>query len=574
MVGSYACQYGHSAQLAHSARIHVWPSTACNAPKEIVATGALRSCIHALRNGLVHTHMAPEQNAALQVLTASIRVPQLVGGLHACAVQPADNGAAKRLDQLTRATNAVKQIHSHYAKTHSRCHPFVDLQAAVVPMPPDCPAPGPHSGGPGGPVEHSFIGDLRSRAVTMSLLQRWVALVQCTCALQAAHSSGIAHCNLYAGHVFVRTDASIAVCGWDSADLTAACCPLSSLRPPQSDSVFTAPEVSPAEDMSSEYGCSIHDMLQADVWSLGMIALLLALPETWRAVVDAADGPGLPRLQAAQEKRERMRKIAAASVLDSHMKSFLDASLRTNPGQRGTTEDLVKIAIEGLIATNERVELELQHFGVAPGIDMPCEIAMRDADLNAAAEVRRNNEAAAAAAVASRRVVVPHVATAAAQVRPRLCAPLCTGSSACVHVCLSADARSGCICRSASATLPICCTAGSFHAKQMLQGLLNSSAEANAAPPPLTNTPRPLKKRPQAETSPPSAQSDATVQPGCGDFAPATCHTAQKCPAPAPMHLGPVAHAPARAVLHAAKAAAFTGPSPRAGTALLCGSAL
>ena len=393
-------------------------------------------------------------------------------------MQPADNGAAKRLEQLTHATTAVKQIHSHYAKTHSRCRPVVDLQAAVVPMPPDCPAPGPPSGGPGGPMEHAFIGDLRGRAVTLSLLQRWVALVQCTCTLQAAHSSGVAHCKLHAGHVLVRTDASVAVCGWNSADVTAACSPLSSMRPPQSASVFTAPEI------LSDDCLVIYDVLQADVWGLGMIALLLALPETWRAVVDAADAPDLPRWQAAQEKRERMRKIAAASVLDSHMKAFLDASLQPDPGRRGTTADLARIAIEGLTAMNERVELELQHFGLAPGIDMPCEIAMRDADLNAAAEVRRVNEAAAAAAVASQRIVVPHVATAAAQVRPRPCTPLCTCWSACAHVCLSADALSGCICRSTSAAPPTCCTVCSYHAAnaagavELLRRLKRSTASA------------------------------------------------------------------------------------------------
>lgn len=307
------------------------------------------------------------------------------GPLGHFAVKQAHPGCSR---SLLRETLAMAHIHSsHHRTTHTPCggaatptpHPHIVSAHTVIARADSAPDdtkqtldPRPEAqlgqpnaetlGAPSGAHTHIlvtsrvvaytmevFCGDLCGVGGGLSAEARWRVLAQCIDALLTAQAARVAHGDVKTANIFVRQDGSVALGDWASARLGA-----------DADSATDAPSGSPAYMAPEAWACycsrqqgsrSRYRVFPADVWSLGVVSVQLALPAQWRRLIEAdgavrGEGPSRLRLRGNLARmHEAVRRECEPLTV-----RFVDRALDRNPRTRATLSELevlARAAMEG-----------------------------------------------------------------------------------------------------------------------------------------------------------------------------------------------------------------------------------
>ena len=299
------------------------------------------------------------------------------GPLGHFAVKQAHPGCSR---SLLRETLAMAHIHnSHYHTTHTPCggaaiptpHPHIVSAHTVIARPdsaPDDPEQlldpptiaqfaqlnpetpelprGVHTLITSRVVAYTmevFGGDLCGVGGALSAEARWRVLAQCIDALLTAQTARVAHGDVKTANIFVRQDGSVALGDWASARLGA-----------DADSATDAPSGSPAYMAPEAWACycarqrgsrSQYRVFPADVWSLGVVAMQLALPARWRRLIEADSavrGEGGSRLRL-RGNLARMHE-AVRRECEPLTVRFVDRALDRSPRTRATLAELELLA--------------------------------------------------------------------------------------------------------------------------------------------------------------------------------------------------------------------------------------
>ena len=304
---------------------------------------------------------------------------------------------------ILRELLAISHIHS----CHPGGHPHVVAPKAVVIRPesrPDTPGTADYpnrisTSHVAAIALEVFAGDLGKPCRPMRTARRWRVLSQCIDALLAAQAAGVAHGDLKSANVFVRDDGSIAVGDWASARFPAR--HDTTTDAPSGSPVFMSPEAWVSFCSRERGSPQPYRVFPADVWSLGVIAMQLALPERWAAVIEqdpavkaeVRQRAGLPRGIARMHAAVR-RTCEPCTVM------FVGRALDAVPERRAGLAELARIANAGYVAA--------------------CVEVARAADVAAAERAAAAAPAAAACPAADLRAVPKALATGVPSCAERL----------------------------------------------------------------------------------------------------------------------------------------------------------
>lgn len=246
----------------------------------------------------------------------------------------------------------------HIHSRHRGAHPHVVAPQAIIAR---IEAPSPRT-----PRHHAtttaaaalamevFAQDLSTRPPRMRAERRWRTLLQITDALRAAQAARVAHGDLKPANVFVRHDGSVAVGDWASARLEAQ--HGSTTDTPSGSPVFMAPEAW-ASYCARERGRSQRYLVfPADAWSLGVIAMHLALPRLWAVLIDSN-----PAVRGDIKRRSGPPRAIAGMLravkrsCEPCMAQFVGRALDSDPRRRATVAELGLIANVGAATARMRV---------------------------------------------------------------------------------------------------------------------------------------------------------------------------------------------------------------------------